>query len=146
MPIIWNCWENSKYWDSMASEGIADLDTCIDDEDYLFRAIPSDVWDFAKNRPGTFALNTEELSCDWAQKRSPDEFMAMENRTQQGQGCVRFKAQFPRKDCNLVVRYDPIQENDAHSLVLGKKPKPFLKAAKRENSPIEIVVHAVKVS
>ena len=125
----------------MVSE-LEDVDSIIEDEDYLFRGVPPAQWDFENNRPGTFSFNTDELSVDWSQKRTCLDFMERERRKELGHGCVRFKARFPRQECSLTVRYAPEINNDAHSLVLGKKPKLFLKAIKRRDGNFEVVEHA----
>ena len=122
-----------------------DLDKIIPDDDLLFRGVPPDQWSFEKGRPTTGALDTDELSVDWSAKRTIEDYL---KRHDPNHGLITFKAEFPR-NLGLTVRYDPIhsdeEDNDAHALVLGKKPGKFINAVKYAEN-IQIVKVAVKQS
>jgi hypothetical protein len=125
-----------------------DLTKVIPDEDGLLRGVPPDQWNFDEGRPGTGALNTDELCVDWAAKRTPDEFLGRFSRREQGHGLIRFKARMPRSH-SLIVQYDPKPwydpDNDAHTKIPGSKPKSFIKAVKRPDSGIELLQPATEV-
>jgi hypothetical protein len=111
-----------------------DSESIIPDADELLRGVPPDQWNFGAGRPSTGALDTDELCVDWAAKRTPDEFMERHNRQALGHGLIKFVAKMPR-ECGLTVRYDPKPaddaENEAHTLILGKKNKTFINAVKK---------------
>jgi hypothetical protein len=128
-----------------------DPERIIPDTDYLLRGIPPDQWNFAEGRPNTGAVDSDDLSTDWTAKREVDDFMKRHERKAKGHGLIRFKAEFPRS-CGLAVEYNPNPEyepdNDAHTLVKGKKGKTFTKEVKRcnkpESGPIELLEKAKK--
>jgi hypothetical protein len=122
-----------------------DPDKIIPDDDSLLRGVPPDQWSFEKGRPGTGALNTDDLSVDWSAKRTNDDYIKQHN---PDHGLITFKAKLPRS-CGLTVKYDPCppydKDNDAHTLIPGKKFGNFFKAVKREGDII-VVKAAVKQS
>lgn len=88
----------------------------IDDNDDLYRRISPAQYYEKEGRPASAAFRDFELSVDWSKYTTPERTL----RGYPSHHLASFKAIVPRQ-LNQEVKHDPVPDNYAHSLVIGKK-------------------------
>lgn len=83
-----------------------DADTCISQDDRLYRAFKPTEWDENKGRIGSGVLVSQEISCDWVRLRTLEDFMERLDRAKRGMGCISILVKDVR-DVGCIVRYSP---------------------------------------
>ncbi|MCX5781464.1 MAG: hypothetical protein NT145_01990 [Elusimicrobia bacterium] len=88
----------------------------IGNEDDLYRRIPPYHYVKEDDRVSSAAFAALETSVDWSKRTTPAKSVA----NYPDNHLASLKAKVPR-DKNLEVKHDPIKDNDAHTLIIGKK-------------------------
>lgn len=90
------------------------------ENDDLYRCITPLNWKKSENRPSSTAFDQTNLSVDWCRYCSPEDTKTRRNI--EGSGVAAFTVKFAVSQ-NQEVKWDPLEENKAHTLVIGKKRK-----------------------
>jgi hypothetical protein len=89
----------------------------IPDDDYVYRRIVPALWDERSKKIMSGAFYNYETSVDWSRHTTPVDSI---KREPPGKYLAQVQAKYP-KDKQQEVIYDPIQDNNSHSLIRGHK-------------------------
>ena len=97
----------------------------IQPDDRLLRWLHPSQFNWSENRATSAAFTATEMSVDILSMTTIDE--SYRRAKKQGKNAVVSLSYQQVKDLELSVKRDPIDGNDAHALVLGKKTKSIAK-------------------
>ena len=102
------------------------LDNFINDKELLYRAVPSkpQFWKEREGRPSSAIFkDSKGVSVDRKGERSAgDVILALQKRFQNLRAIICLSAGVCREE-NAFIKYDPILENEHHSLILDSPEK-----------------------
>jgi hypothetical protein len=94
-------------------------------EDRLLRWLHPGQFNWEENRPTSAAFKDREMSVDILSMTTVSE--SYERATKLGKNAVASFSYQQAVELGLEVKHDPIEGNDAHALVLGKKTNSIAK-------------------
>jgi hypothetical protein len=97
----------------------------IKPEDRLLRWLHPGQFNWVENRPTSAAFRDEEMSVDLLSMTTVSE--SYERAKKIGKNAVASLSCQDIFEIGLEIKYNPIEGNDAHTLVLGKKTKSISK-------------------